>query len=239
MTGKVDHEGMNRHRRSVGILGAILSWSLLVAGCTPRQAVVPAGTAGMGTHVETVAFTTTHDRLDVLDTATSVLVGSNFTITLANERLGLLQTDYVPLITASQALADSINYSPERLQNLVMRVTLNAENRGETTFVQLKGSFQRLSGTPRVGDDLIGLFWLERIGRRIAAPLDVAYRQQLPDSTYAELLSAPVQETAETGRTAEIKRAGKAVGILIAVLFALTLAVGAFGPAQNVPPATE
>lgn len=193
----------------------------------------------MGTHVETVAFTTTHDRLDVLDTATSVLVGSNFTITLANERLGLLQTDYVSLVTASEALADTVDYSPDRLRNLVMRVTLNAEDRGETTFVQLKGSFQRLSGTPRVGDDLIGLFWLERVGRRIATPLDVEYRQQLADSTYAELLGAPVEQTTATGRTADVKRAGKAVGILIAVLFALTLAVGAFGPAQHVPPATE
>lgn len=229
---------MVSYNRSRALLGALLSWSLLVAGCAPRQAAVSTGTGGTGAHVETVAFTTTHDRLDVLDSATSVLVGSNFTITLANERLGLLQTDYVPLEIVQQALADSVRYSTDRLRNLVMRITINAEDRSETSYVQIKGSFQRLSGTPQVGDALIGLYWLEQVGRRVATPLDVKFVQQLPDSTYASILAAPTPTSPASQKKEGVQRAAKAAGILVAVLFALTLAVGAFGPSSANRPAT-
>jgi len=206
-----------------------------VAGCVPRPVSVPVS-APSGTHVETVAFTTTHDRVDVLDAATSVLVSSNFTITLANERLGLMQTDYVPLSLVQDALADTVRVRNNRLNDLLMRITLNADPRGESTFVQVKGTFQKVTGAPVSSDNLIGLYWLERVGKEMAASLEVPYVQQLPDSTYVRALGETGPATPPS-RTAGVRSAARAAGILIAVLFALTLAVGAFGPTSNTAPA--
>lgn len=205
-----------------------------MAGCVPRPVAVPVSAAS-GTHVETIAFTTTHDRIDVLDAATSVLVSSNFTITLANERLGLMQTDYVPLSLVQDALADTIRVRNNRLNDILMRITLNADPRGETTFVQVKGTFQKVTGAPVSSDNLIGLYWLERVGKEMAGSLEVPYVQQLPDSTYVRALGETAPATTSS-RTSGVRNAARAAGILIAVLFALTLAVGAFGPSSNTAP---
>ncbi len=200
-----------------------------MAGCAQTQRA----TAPPRTHVETVAFTTTTNRVSIIDVATSVLATSNFSITLANDRIGLLQTDYVPISSIQSVFADSISGLPVG-DDILMRVTVNAEDQGESNYVRIKGSFRSVS---RTGDSisLIGLFWLERVTKRMAGTLDVAYTPQLSDSIYLQALAAAADETPPRHKWSS---AARALGIVVAVLFAATLMISTFGPGSNrdVPP---
>jgi len=82
---------------------------------------------------------------------------------------------------------------------------------------------------------MVGLYWLERLGKEVSREIGVEYVQQLPDSTYADVVQRSVQpkEGSEPGGA---RRAAKAIGVVVAVLFALTLAVGAFSPSSNATP---
>ena len=181
-----------------------------------------------------MVFTSMADRVDIVDQATSTLVGANFAITLANDRIGLVQSDFVPLSRVQLALADTLARVPD-FDNILMRVAVNAERGQETKYVQVKGTFQRIAGTSRNTDDLIGLYWLEQLADRIAEGVDAPLVHQVSDSTYARLLangSEPQEEDASPG----VGGALKVVGVLIAVLFVVTLASGAFGPVSSPTP---
>lgn len=208
----------------------VAAWSLLVAGCaTPRRTVTPA----VSDHVETVAFTSMADRVDIVDQATSAIISANFAITLANDRIGLVQSDFIPLSRVQSALADSLPPHPD-FSNILVRVAVNAERGNETKYVQVKGTFQRISGLPRTTDDLVGLYWLEQLTARMADGVDATFVHQVSDSTYARLLgeSAPTEEKKSPG----ISGALKVAGILVAVLFVVQLASGAFGPVSTPAP---
>lgn len=207
-------------------IGALLSWSILLAGCTASRY----GSTSVPNinHVETVAFTSMAKRVDIIDQATSVLINSNFSITLANDRIGLVQTDYVTIATIQQAIADTLKAWPD-LNNILMKVTVSAS---EGDLVRVKGTFQRIVGQANPTDNLIGLYWLEQIAANIASDVDAPFVHQLTDSTYAHLneeVSANKTRSNNTG----VRGAAKAGGILLAVLFAVTLFAGAFGPTSD------
>lgn len=220
------------HRSIVRPLACLMAWSLLVAGCTSTR---PVATPSQVDHVETVAFTSMAERVDIVDRATSALVGSNFSITLANDRIGLVQSDFVPLSRVQQALSDTLDPEPD-FSNILMRVAVNAERGDETKFVQVKGTFQRIAGSPRSTDDLIGLYWLEQLTDRIASGVDAPFTHQISDSTYVQLLSnsAPAEEVNESPG---LSGALKVAGVLVVVLFVVELASGAFGPVSSPTPA--
>ncbi len=190
----------------------------------------------MRSSVESVAFTSMADRIDIVDQATSALISSNFSITLANDRIGLVQTDYVSVSTVQQALADTLAHVPD-LDNLLMKVAINAEERDESVFVQIKGTFQRISGQTRPMDNLIGLYWLEQLANEIATGVDAQYVHELDTETYATLISDLSTEDSKRANTG-LRGAMKAGGILVVVLFALTLLAGSFGPTPTSTPTT-
>lgn len=219
------------HRSFVRPFAYLMAWSLLVAGCSStRTATTPVQVD----HVETVAFTSMAERVDIVDQATSALVGANFAITLANDRIGLIQSDFVPLSRVQQALADTL--APEAdFSNILMRVAVNAERGDETKYVQVKGTFQRIAGTPRSTDDLVGLYWLEQLTDRIATGIDAPFAHQISDSTYVQLLSSSAPEM-ETDENPGISGALKVAGALVVILFVVELASGAFGPVSSPTP---
>ncbi|MDA0683429.1 MAG: hypothetical protein O2797_06810 [Bacteroidetes bacterium] len=218
-------------RRYQSIVGATLAWSLLVAGCTTTRAPSSVATAEK---VETIAFTSMADRIDIVDQATSTLIRANFAITLANDRIGLVQSDYIPLSSVQASLADTLAPVAD-FKNLLMRVAVNAERGEETKFVQVKGTFQRIAGVPKQTDELIGLYWLEQLASNMAEGVDAPFAHQVSDSTYQQLLGQvanPVEETKSPG----VGGAIKVVGVLVAVLFVVQLASGAFGPTSSPAP---
>ena len=184
-------------------------------------------------HVETVAFTSTAERVDIVDQATSALVSANFAITLANDRIGLVQSDFIPLSRVQAALADSLDPVPD-FSNILVRVAVNAERGDETKFVQVKGTFQRIAGQPRTGDELMALYWLEQVAARMAAGVDAPFTHQISDETYTQLAgdTAPAEEEKSPG----IGGAVKVIGVLVAVMFVVQLASGAFGPVSSPTP---
>lgn len=219
-------------RRSlVRPIACMMAWSLLVAGCTSTR---PVSTPAQVDHVESVAFTSMAERVDIVDQATSALVASNFSITLANDRIGLVQSDFVPLSQVQLALADTLDPVPD-FSNILMRVAVNAERGDETKYVQVKGTFQRIAGVPRSTDDLVGLYWLEQLTDRIASGVDAPFTHQVSDSTYVQLLasSAPEQESDESPG---FSGALKVAGVLVVILFVVELASGAFGPVSSPTP---
>lgn len=183
--------------------------------------------------VETVAFTSMSDRESIVDHAISTLVAGNFSITLANDRLGLIQTDYLNLASLQMALADSLDPVPD-LANLLMKVSVNAQSSNETVFVQVKGTFQRTVGAPKSVDNLIGLYWLEQLTNQMASGVEAPFKHQLADSTYTQLVSE-AQTVAKNKNNTGFRGALKVGGILVAILFAVTLAAGSFGPGSTTP----
>jgi hypothetical protein len=216
-----------RDHTTVGSLGALLSWALLLSGCMQTSR----STMGTRSHNETVAFTTLSDRTDAIDVATSVLVESNFSITLANDRIGLLQTDFVALSSVRAAMEDTLAVPPG-LNETLMRISVNVNDNGESQFVRLKGTFQMTPGARRDLEPLVSLYWLERVAEKVADGLKVEYKQQLSDSTYAEVVSG-MQSTGSRAKKGGLGQALGVVGISIAILFAVTLAISIFSPGNN------
>jgi hypothetical protein len=200
-------------RRKTAWIASLLSFSLLLAGCT--QARYASDVSPNRTMVESVAFTSMADRESIVDHAISTLVAGNFSITLANDRLGLIQTDYA---------------------NLLMKVSVNAQSSNETVFVQVKGTFQRIDGSPRSADNLIGLYWLEQLTQQMAGGVEAPFKHQLTDSTYTQLVSE-AQTSQKNKNNTGFRGALKVGGILLAILFAVTLAAGSFGPGSTSPTA--
>ena len=218
-------------RKTTAWIAGLLSWSILIAGCAqPRYVSSPSAAKNT---VETVAFTSMKDRVDIVDVATSEFVTNNFSITLANDRIGLVQTDYISITSLQEALADTMDFVAD-LDNLLMKVALNAEQRDESVFIQMKGTFQRVKGTPRSVDNLIGLYWLEQIAQKIATDLDATYVHQLDEDMYASFLEEMATKEVNKNNTG-VRGAIKAGGIIVAVLFALTLLAGTFGPTTSTP----
>lgn len=180
--------------------------------------------------VETVAFTTDADRVSVVDAATAILVQHDFTITLANERLGLLQTDYASVAGVQSMRADSSDAHPA-LTDLYMRLTINADERGDLRFVQIKGNFQRMKGG-RAADRLIGLYWMEKLAGDIAAQLDTPYNPRVSVDTYNQALGNVTLPSGSGSRSQQTNKALRAVGIVAAILFAATLAAGVLQPSS-------
>ncbi len=203
-----------------------------MAGCTSTRVASPVASAEK---VETVAFTSMADRVDIVDQATSTLVRANFAITLANDRIGLVQSDYIPLSSIQSSLADTLAPVAD-FKNLLMRVSVNAERGEDTKFVQVKGTFQRISGVSKQTDELIGLYWLEQLADRMASGVDAPFAHQVSDSTYTQLLSQ-VATPIESEKSPGVGGAIKVVGVLLAVLFVVQLASGAFGPTSSPQPA--
>lgn len=220
-------------KRKTVWIASLLSFSLVFAGCS--QAPYSSNPAPVRSLVESVAYTSMKDREAIVDQALSELIESNFSITLANDRLGLIQTDYQSLQTIQQALADSLEPVKD-LANLLMKVSVNAQASNSAVFVQVKGTFQRINGNPKPSDNLIGLYWLEQLTHQMAEKVEAPFVHQLTDSTYAQLVKEE-QIVEKNKNNTGIRGAIKVGGILLAVLFAVTLAAGAFGPTSNVPSA--
>jgi outer membrane murein-binding lipoprotein Lpp len=210
-----------------GLLTVITLSTVLLAGCASTSGV----SAPVDTGVETVAFTTDALRVDVIDVATAVLVQHDFTITLANERLGLLQTDYASVSGIEAMRADS-GRGDAALADLYIRMTVNAEDRGGVRYVQVKGNFQRMRGG-QAPDRLIGLYWMERLVADLADGLDAEYIARVSNETYDQALGNAALPSSRDSQAGQVTRGLRAVAIVGAVLFAVTLAVGVFQPSGS------
>lgn len=198
---------MTRSIREAGGLLLLMTGLLGCAATRPPAPVTPAP----------VAFTTTAAREAVLDAATTLLVAQHFTLTLANDRVGLLQTDYLPM---SALPADSLPPAPG---SYLMRVTVTVEPRGAERYVQLAGAVQR-TGRSTPGDAVMVRYRLERLAAALAGAVGASYTPQVSAEAYAAAATPP---------RSRFGGAARAVGIVTAVLFASTLAVGALGPGSN------
>lgn len=206
----------------------LLLASTALTGCTQMRSNVVATPMVM----ERVTFSTPAERTDVIDAAAATLIANNFSITMVNDRFGLLQTDYVTLTSIPGTVLDSLAHVGG-LDKMMMRVTINMEERAGTQHVVLKGTYQRLGKTTSQGDNLIGLYWLERVAEEIAHTLGATYVAQVSDGLYIEAMEGRVQAVGGRGYQHRPVAALRAVGIVAAVIFASSLAIGTFGPSTG------
>lgn len=182
-------------------LGPLLVLGLVASGCTPRQSIILAPNTAQPTptspNIESLGFTTYASNTSVLDVATSVLASNNFTITLANDRLGLLQTDYLPLSTLLTTRVDTLTRNAA-LDRLLLKMTVHTEFREGAQYVQLTGAIQRVGRGTRA-DNLIGLYWLERLANDMAEGVGTAYFPQVTDEVYAAALAGNLELGPEPG----------------------------------------
>ncbi|GAB5521567.1 MAG: hypothetical protein RhofKO_38180 [Rhodothermales bacterium] len=207
------------------VLGPLIGLGLLLSGCastgsTSSDALPPLR--------ESVVFQTSQERMQVVDAATAILVANNFPITLANERLGLIQTGYMPLTTLLGTYADADDNAA--LDQLMMKVTLNTEARGDGQLVQLVGTFQRTGSSP-TADNLIGLYWLERLGESIAAETQAPFVASVSDEIYTDALAGNIEQMRQEEEAKfNPRRALIAAGLIIGVVFAVSLIGTATAP---------
>lgn len=203
---------------------------LFASSCTPRQRIIlsPGSQQPVPTspNIESLGFTTYSSSNAVLDVATSVLATNNFTITLANDRLGLLQTDYLPLSTLLTTRVDTLTRGAA-LERLLLKITVHTEFREGAQYVQLTGAIQRFGRGTRA-DNLIGLYWLERLANDMAEGVGTAYFPQVTDEVYAAALAGnlelgPDPRGANASRQPNARTALLGVGAIFAVLAIVTL----------------
>ena len=202
----------------------LLAACLFAAGCTTVRRGTPTPPVPLAD--ETAAFTVDADPVAVLDAATVTLVNNNFTITLANERIGLLQTEYVSLARVQAARPDSL--AVEGLGALQMRVTVTVQERGGARLLQVKGSFQR-TGRTTEADDLVARYWLERITQDLAAALGASYQPRITDAAYAQAVRQGEADDTPAASVAG-SSAVRAIAIVAVLLFVATLVTGVFSP---------
>lgn len=199
----------------------------ILSGCAATSPTTTPVDAG----VETVVFTTEAERVTVVDVATALLVQHDFTITLANERLGLLQTDYAS-VSGIAAMRPDTGLGHVALEDLYVRLTVNSEDRNGIQVVQVKGNFQRMAGGT-APDRLIGLYWMEQLTSDMARALDADYVARVSDDIYDQALTNVALPTRTQSRSGQINKGLKAVGIVGAILFAATLAASTFAPSGS------
>lgn len=199
----------------------------ILSGCAATSPTTTPVDAG----VETVVFTTEAERVTVVDVATALLVQHDFTITLANERLGLLQTDYAS-VSGIAAMRPDTALGHVALQDLYVRLTVNSEDRNGIQVVQVKGNFQRMAGGS-APDRLIGLYWMEQLTSDMARALDADYVARVSDEIYDQALTNVALPTRSQSRSGQINKGLRAVGIVGAILFAATLAASTFAPSGS------
>jgi len=208
----------------------ILSFSLFIAGCSGANR---SARQTSPLHDENTAFNTSAELVDVLDVATVVFVNNNYSIAMANERIGLVQTDYVSLGNLQTARPDSLIRTP-LVNRITMRITLNVEERAGSRLVQLRGAYQRDGARAEV-DNVLARFWLERITQDIAESLEESFRPRISLSDYAEAVQEVESQQSETPDFMR-NNVVRAVGITALVLFAVTLIAGVFSPGANNTP---
>ena len=212
-------------RRSAPLLVPVLCICMLLAGCSTLQRTQQAPTQLTD---ESVAFIAPATSVRIFDATTLVLVNHNFTVALTNERLGLIQTEYVPLTALQATLNDSLS-GVGRLRGLEMRVTLNVDERADDSLIQLRASVQRVSGTATEDDSVIARYWLEHLADRLANSLDVTYPRRITRAIYTAALSG----TNSAGGGARSSGVVRAAAIVVVALFVATLLSGVFSPGNQ------
>jgi len=92
------------------------------------------------------------------------------------------------------------------------------------------GTFQRTGSSP-TADNLIGLYWLERLGESIAAEVEAPFVASVTDDIYADALEGNVAQMRQEEETRfNPRRALIAAGVIIGVVFAVSLIGSATAP---------
>lgn len=200
----------------------VLALSLFVAGCA--STLRSAAPAPVQLPDENTAFTAEVEPVRVLDAATIALVTHNFAISLTNDRIGLLQTEYLPMSSLQAARRDTL---APRLDRLRMRVTVALQERTGGQLVQIKGSYQRVGPTTGA-DDLIARYWLERLTQEIATNVGISYRPRITDAMYAQAALEMRRESPTAAVTSN--NVVRALAIVAGLLFVVTLFSGVLTP---------
>lgn len=200
----------------------LLSLCVLAAGCSS----LGRGQAPRPLADERASFTTGAGTTEILDAATVVLVNRSFTLALVNERVGLLQTEFVPLRTL-QVGAPDLHAGNTYRDDLAMRVTLSVERRAGEALVQVRGMFQR-RGEGSEMDAVVTRYWTERIAADIAERLEAPFTPEVTEAMYVEALQGSREVARRLSATGD--HVMRAVGIVAVVLFAATLITGVLSP---------
>ena len=116
------------------------------------------------------------------------------------------------------------------LDQLMMKVTLNTEARGDGQLVQLVGTFQRTGSSP-TADNLIGLYWLERLGESIAAETQAPFVASVTDEIYADALAGNIEQMRQEEEAKfNPRRALVAAAVIVGVVFVVSLIGTATAP---------
>ena len=196
----------------------VLCASLLVSGCASIQ--LNSGPSQLPD--ESVSLITTLAQESVFDAATLVFLNHNFAVELSNERIGVLQTDYLPLTAVEATLPDSLR-AGGRIKGLEMRITLNLQERADDNLVRLRASVQRTNGRAAEADKLIARYWLEHVAFALASELDTTFHRNVSRRDYV----AATETRNAAIPSSRIVRGG---AIILIALFVATLISGVLSP---------
>lgn len=214
-------------RPAAPLIVPMLCMCLFAAGCSSLRP----GSADEPTQLtdESVAFIAAATAVRIFDATTLVLVNHNFTVALTNERLGLIQTEYVPLTALQATLPDTLE-TTGRLRGLEVRITLNVDERADDSLIQLRASVRRVAGTATEDDSVIARYWLEHLAARLADSLDTTFERRVTRAMYTAALRG---ENSAGGGGVPATSVVRAAAIVIVGLFVATLLSGVFSPGNQ------
>ncbi|GEM_PF-6784590 len=202
-------------RKAYTLLYFLLVSAWVVSGCAGLQR-----TREPSSYTESTALLTDNLSREVLEEATSVLLNHNLPLAVVNERLGFIQTEYVP--------AYMVDTSLTRAGNAVqVKFSLHVDSLLGRRRTQFKAFTRALHSSYA---PLITRYLLDQITAEVAQKLDVPYR---PRVSRKELEPVLQRLAREQEKQPHFQQGIRAIGVIAGVLFLVSLLSGAFAASSG------
>ncbi|MEX0746766.1 MAG: hypothetical protein WD275_02120 [Rhodothermales bacterium] len=208
-------------RRVAPWLVPIVTASIFSAGCATLQP----NTAPSQLPDEAVVFVARGESEQVFDAATLVFLNHNFSIALENDRIGILQTEYLAIPALQATQPDSLHVDG-RIEGLEIRLTMNLDQRADDNLIRLRASVRRVRGRADEADNVIARYWLEHMASQLAEGLDSTFEREVSRRMYLDA----VRSRGAALPSSRILRAG---AIVVIGLFVASLLSGVLGPSNQ------
>ena len=208
-------------RRMAPWLVPVVSASIFSVGCATLQP----NSAPAQLPDETVAFISRGGAEQIFDAATLVFLNHNFSVALENDRIGILQTEYVAIPALQATQPDSLHVGG-RIEGLEIRLTMNLDQRADDSLIRLRASVRRVRGRPADADNVIARYWLEHMAHQLANELDSTFEREVSRRMYLDAVRS-------RGAALPSSRLVRAGAIVLIGLFVASLLSGVLSPSNQ------
>jgi len=173
-------------------------------------------TASQEVNIERLTLQSQASTFEIIQAAASLLLTQGFSLHLVNEKIGVIETDFVPLALLAQA---SLSSSPPLKGQL--KISLKVDSLAGKNLIQIHG-FMRSNQKPY--EQLVALFLLESFTQSLAHAIGTSYTPHIT----RELLESAIKRSSTPSH--RIMRGVIAFGIIAGLIFTVSLLTGTLTP---------